>query len=172
MFERAPGLFHALQLLVTQGEVRRGEAIVVAMDHEFAVETFFFPLLRRVNPQQAAFGQPEIATVAAARPQLTHPLGMPFTPHLVEGRQFGFELTQEFLAMGSLPFLFLGVRERLILGSHAASCWGASRNPGYHSRNVASQSPFNTRVRICRRRWAPRGVQAICCFLQKRLLMT
>jgi hypothetical protein len=107
--ERAPGLFHALPLLVTHSEVRRGEAIVVAMDHEFSVETFFLPLLRSVNLQQAAFGQPEITTVAAARPQLTHPLGMPFTPHLVKGRQFGGELPQELLAMGSLPCLFLGV---------------------------------------------------------------
>jgi hypothetical protein len=61
-------------------------------------------------------------------------------------------------------------RERLILGGHAATCREEARNPGYHSRNVASQSPFNTRVRICSRRCAPRGVQAICCFLQKRLL--
>jgi hypothetical protein len=64
------------------------------------------------------------------------------------------------------------VGERLILGGHAATCWESARNPGYHSRNVASQSPFKTRVRICSRRWAPRGVQAICCFLQKRLLTT
>ena len=64
------------------------------------------------------------------------------------------------------------IRERLVLGGHAATCWGAARNPGYHSRKVASQSPFNTRVRIWSRRCAPRGVQAICCFLQKRLLIT
>jgi YD repeat-containing protein len=63
-------------------------------------------------------------------------------------------------------------RERLIPGGHAAIGWGAARNPGYHSRKVASQSPFNTRVRICSSRCAPRGVQAICCFLQKRLLIT
>jgi hypothetical protein len=62
--------------------------------------------------------------------------------------------------------------ERMILGGHAATWWGAARNPGYHSRNVAFQSPFKTRVRIYSRRWAPRGVQAICCFLQKRLLIT
>ena len=98
-----------LQLLVPQGEVRRGEAIVVAMDHEFSVEPFLFALLRSVNPPQAAVGQPEITTVAAARPQLTHALGMLCTPHLVEGRQFGCELPQALLAMGSLPCLFLGV---------------------------------------------------------------
>ncbi len=63
-------------------------------------------------------------------------------------------------------------RERLLLGGHAAIGWGAARNPGYHSRKVASQSPFNTRVRICSSRCAPQGVQAICCFLQKRLLIT
>jgi hypothetical protein len=34
-------------------------------------------------------------------------------------------------------------------------CWGEARNFGYHSRNVASQSSFKTRVRICRRRCAP-----------------
>jgi hypothetical protein len=109
MCERAPGRFHALPLRGTHGEVRRGEAIVVAMDHEFSVETFCLPRLRRVNRPQAAFGQPEITTVAAARPPLTHPLGMPCTPHLVEGRQFGVELTQELLAMGSRPCLCLGV---------------------------------------------------------------
>src|SRR5215510_15458361 len=108
-FERAPGFFHTWPWLVPQGEVRRGEALVVAMDHACAVETCFRSLLRRVNPPQAAFGQPEITTVAAARPQLTHPLGRPFTPHLVEGRQFGCEFPQEFLAMGTLPCLFLRV---------------------------------------------------------------
>jgi hypothetical protein len=62
--------------------------------------------------------------------------------------------------------------ECLIVGGHAAIGWGTARNPGYHSRKVASQSPFKTRVRICSSRCAPRGVQAICCFLQKRLLIT
>jgi len=109
MFERAPGLCHALPLRVTQGEVRRGEALVVARDPECSVETCFCPLLRRVHPQQAACGPPEITTVAAARPQLTHARGMPCTPHLVAGRQFGFKLPQERLAMGSLPLLCLGV---------------------------------------------------------------
>jgi Universal stress protein family len=46
-------------------------------------------------------------------------------------------------------------RERLILGGHAAMCWGEARNSRYHSRNVASQSSFKTRVRICRRRCTP-----------------
>ena len=45
--------------------------------------------------------------------------------------------------------------ERSILGGHDATCWGEARNPGYHSRNIASQSPFNTRVRICSSRCAP-----------------
>jgi hypothetical protein len=62
--------------------------------------------------------------------------------------------------------------ERLILEGHAAIGWGAARNPGYHLWNVASKSPFNTRVRICSNKCAPRGVQAICCFMQKRLLIT
>jgi hypothetical protein len=106
--ERAPRLFPALPLLVPQGEVRRGEAIVVAMDHECSVETCFFPLLRRVTPQQASFGQAAITAVAAARPQLTPPLGRPCTPHLVEGRQFGCEFPQACLARGSRPCLFLG----------------------------------------------------------------
>ena len=40
---------------------------------------------------------------------------------------------------------------------HAATGWGATRNPGYHSRHVASQSPFKTRLRICSSRWARYG---------------
>jgi hypothetical protein len=38
--------------------------------------------------------------------------------------------------------------ERLILGGHAATSSVEALNPGYHSRKVASQSPFKTRVQI------------------------
>lgn len=57
-FERAPGLFHALKLLVPQGGVGRGKTIVVAMDHKRPVETCFRPLLRGVKSQQPSCGQP------------------------------------------------------------------------------------------------------------------
>jgi hypothetical protein len=96
-------------LLVTQGEGRRGEALVVARDHDGSVETFCLPRRRRVKPQPAAVGQPASTTVAAARPPRTHPLGLPGTPHRVEGRQGGVERTPELLARGALPCLCLGV---------------------------------------------------------------
>ena len=37
--------------------------------------------------------------------------------------------------------------------------------PGYHRWKSAASSSLRTPVRICRRRWAPRGVQCINCFL-------
>jgi hypothetical protein len=51
MFERAPGLFHPLQLRITQGEIGRCETLVVALDHTLAAETGCRPWLRGVNPQ-------------------------------------------------------------------------------------------------------------------------
>jgi hypothetical protein len=77
-------------------------------------------------------------------------------------------LAAAFASVMGVSFRNLG--ERLILRDHTAICREEARNPGYHSRNVASHSPLNTRVRICSRRCAPRGVQAICWRVQKRLL--
>jgi hypothetical protein len=62
-------------------------------------------------------------------------------------------------------------REREMLGDHAAG-WVDTRHPGYHSRTVASPSPFKIRGRICSSRGAPRCVPAIGCFVPKRLLIT
>src|SRR5712664_3041663 len=59
-----------------------------------------------------------------------------------------------------------------IVAAQAATGWTWDRKPGYHVRNVSSHSPFNTRVRICSRRWAPRGLHCICGFFTMRLLMT
>ena len=56
-FERAPGLFDPVKLLVTQREVGWGEALVRAVDHTFAVEPLFRPTLRRINPQQPTLSQ-------------------------------------------------------------------------------------------------------------------
>jgi len=60
--------------------------------------------------------------------------------------------------------------------------WGRSRGqclpicgvgePGYQRWKSAASSSLRTRVRIWRSRWAPRGVQRICCFFTMRLLMT
>ena len=44
--------------------------------------------------------------------------------------------------------------------------------PTYQRDSVARQSPFNTWVRICSRRCAPRSVHRICCFFTNRLLTT
>ncbi len=50
-FERAPRLLHPLQLLVTQRQVAWCQAIVIAVDHEFAVKLLGLTPLRRINPQ-------------------------------------------------------------------------------------------------------------------------
>ena len=47
-----------------------------------------------------------------------------------------------------------------------------SANPGYHCWNLSCNSPLRTSVRTWSKRWAPWGVQRICCFLTNRLLMT
>ena len=39
-FEATPRFLHALQLLVTQGQISRTQAVIVAMHHEFAVKLF------------------------------------------------------------------------------------------------------------------------------------
>jgi hypothetical protein len=56
--------------------------------------------------------------------------------------------------------------------AQAATRGGWARKPGYQVRNVSSHPSFNTRVRICSRRWAPRLVYCICCFFTMRLLTT
>jgi hypothetical protein len=56
--------------------------------------------------------------------------------------------------------------------AQAATRGVGDRKPGYQVRNVASHSPFKTRVRICSRRCAPRLVHCICCFFTMRLLTT
>ena len=55
--------------------------------------------------------------------------------------------------------------------------WLAAAGPqcgeaGYQRAKSAERSSLRTRVRTCRRRWAPRGDHRICCFLTIRRLMT
>ncbi len=59
-------------------------------------------------------------------------------------------------------------------GGHAASACRSAvwAKPGYQRWKSAASSSLRTRVRIWRSRWAPRGVQRICCFFTMRLLMT
>jgi hypothetical protein len=38
--------------------------------------------------------------------------------------------------------------------------------------HISSHASFNTRVRICSRRWAPRFVHGICGFFTMRVLTT
>jgi hypothetical protein len=53
---------------------------------------------------------------------------------------------------------------------HAARSMAWARKPGYQVRNVSSHSPFNTRVRICSRRCAPRLLHCICCWKRNKLM--
>jgi hypothetical protein len=41
---------------------------------------------------------------------------------------------------------------------------------GYHRGNVERQASFKTWVRTWSKRWAPAGVQRLCCFFTNRLL--
>src|SRR5215471_15654480 len=48
-FQGAPGVFHALELLVAQREILRVEAVIVGVDDELAVEPCLCPYLRAIN---------------------------------------------------------------------------------------------------------------------------
>src|SRR5262249_32803329 len=66
-----------------------------------------------------------------------------------------------------------GARAAAVGGTaHAALGMAWARKPGYQVRNVSSHSPFNTRVRLCCSRGAPRLLQCICCFFTMRWLTT
>ncbi len=76
----------------------------------------------------------------------------------------------------------LGIRSRLHgarqeVGGQAtfrSACMfcGCDRNFGYHRRNTSSSSSFKALVRVCSKRWAPRSVHCIDCFLTNRRLTT
>src|ERR1700693_3940329 len=75
---------------------------------------------------------------------------------------------------GIRPILW---RERQKVGGQAAlssgSCvCGCGLNFGYQWRNTSSRSSLSTFVLVCSKRWAPRSVHCICCFLTNRLLTT
>ena len=59
-------------------------------------------------------------------------------------------------------------------GGYAASATGSGAwlKPGYQRWKSPASWSLRTRVRTCSSRWAPRGVQRICCFLTMRLLIT
>src|SRR5271166_6580307 len=67
--------------------------------------------------------------------------------------------------------------ERQKVGGQAALCSGScvcgcDLNFGYQRRNRSSKSSLSTFVLVCSKRWAPRSVHCICCFLTNRLLTT
>ena len=75
-------------------------------------------------------------------------------------------------------FVFLrrsGERQKVggqaALGSGSCVC-GCDLNFGYQRRNRSSRSSLRTLVLVCSKRWAPRSVHCICCFLTNRLLTT
>ena len=69
------------------------------------------------------------------------------------------------------------VRERQKVGGQAALrsgsfVCGCDLNFGYQWRNRSSRSSLRTLVLVCSKRWVPRSVHCICCFLTNRLLTT
>jgi hypothetical protein len=78
---------------------------------------------------------------------------------------------------GQERLVFPGSGERQKVGGQAAlrsgSCvCGCDLNFGYQRRNRSSRSSLRTLVLVCSKRWAPRSVHCICCFLTNRLLTT
>ncbi|CCV09404.1 conserved hypothetical protein [Mesorhizobium metallidurans STM 2683] len=71
--------------------------------------------------------------------------------------------------VGSLP----GEHEK-VGGHQAASLSGSSDfcRASHQRLKSLSSVPSSTRVRSCMRRWTPRGVHCICCFLAKRFAIT
>ena len=78
--------------------------------------------------------------------------------------------------LSSLLFAWRGrLREHQNPGDYAAvfSTAGSwDRNLGYQRRNVSSNPPFKTRVRVCSNRWAPLSVHSIGWRFTIRLLTT
>src|SRR5437763_15462815 len=89
--EAAPRFLDPLQLLVPQGQIGWREAIIVTMHHKFAIELFGRTPFGGVNPQEAAFGQAQIAAIATTGPQLTYPLAVALPPHRFDRRQLSLE---------------------------------------------------------------------------------
>jgi hypothetical protein len=58
------------------------------------------------------------------------------------------------------------------IGGYAAFTSPVSCIARYQCDSIERQSSFKTRVRTCSKRWAPRSVHRICCFLTIRLLTT
>ena len=67
--------------------------------------------------------------------------------------------------------LYVLKRARLKVGGQAATL-SSLRNCGYQRRNTCANSLLRTFVRACSKRWAPRNVHCIDCFLTKRRLTT
>src|SRR4029434_8256849 len=108
-FERAPRFLDPLQLLVTQRQIGRTQAVIVAMHHKFAIQLFGGTPFGRVNAHQSPFGQAQVATIAPTGPQLTHPLAVSLTAAFFERRQLGCEFTQDLPAVSPLAFFLLGI---------------------------------------------------------------
>src|SRR5215471_533362 len=94
-FEATPGLLDTLKLFVTQRQIRWAQAVVVAINHKFAIELFGRAPFGGIDPQPSPFGQAQIATIATARAQLTHPFAMACPPHLLERGQLGLKFPQD-----------------------------------------------------------------------------
>src|SRR5262245_30620186 len=107
--EAAPRFLDPLQLLVPQGHIGWREAIIVTMHYKFAIELFGRTPFGRVNPQEAAFGQAQIAAIAMTGPQLTYPLAVALPPDFFERSQLGLEFPQDLPAVRPLAGFLLGI---------------------------------------------------------------
>ena len=91
-FEAAPRLLDALQLLVAERHVLATERVVIAMDHELAVEPGGSLDLGLIDHGLAGLAQAQIAPITATGAQRTHPLAVARAWLVAKALEFRAEL--------------------------------------------------------------------------------
>ena len=104
--ERPPGFFDPLQLLVAKRHVFGAERVVIAVDHELAIEPGHGLDLGLIDPGHAGLAQAQIASITATGAQRADPLAVTLARLVAEALEFCAELVQN---LGTVLLLTLGL---------------------------------------------------------------
>ena len=107
--ERAPRLLDALELLVTERQVLGAQGVVVAVDHELALEALGRLDLGRIDAELAGLAQAQVAPITTAGTQRTHPLAVTRGTALAQAFDLGREFFEHPDPMAPLASRLLGV---------------------------------------------------------------